>query len=323
MTAVSIFPVRRRGAGIATLLLAACTADPARMVVPDAATRSRTPTAIEAPAADAGAPLSIVFYSNRDGNAEIYLMDPDGSDQTRVTVNTASDVEPDLSPNGKQVVFTSTRSGNADIWIMDADGANAVNLTKTPATEGWARWSPNGKQIAFQSNRDGNYEIYVVNADGSDLTRVTTYAGVDQWPEWSPNGKVLAFRRDSDVWTIELRTGELSQLTTDPALDQMAVWSPDGRQLAFMSLREGYCSIFLMNADGSNQTNLTPKASADPAAAWCSRTPAWSTNGKRIYFMSRRPATSADFEIFGMALDGSDLTRLTFAAGEDGTPTAR
>ena len=303
-------------AGATMLVLAACAGDP----VPTAPTSS---TARAVGEHGGGPPLSVAFQSSRDGNAEIYLMNADGSDQTRVTFHPATDAEPDLSPNGKHVVFTSTRSGNADIWLLDLRTGALVNLTNTAAAEGWPRWSPNGKQVAFHSNRDGNFEIYVVNADGSGLARVTTYAGVDQWPEWSPNGKMLALRRDMDVWTLELRTGEMTQLTTHPALDQMAAWSPNGKQLAFMSLREGYCSVFLMDADGGAQVNLTPKAPGDDAAAWCSRAPSWSTNGRRILFMSRRPSTGGDNEIFSMATDGSDLLRLTDVAGEDAIPTAR
>ena len=272
----------------------------------------------------AGPPQSIAFSSNRDGNSEIYLMNPDGSAQTRVTFASAPDMEPSLSPDGKRIAFTSQRTLASDIWLMNADGSDPVDLTSTyGVSEGWPRWSPNGKQIAFQSNRDGNWEIYVMNADGTGLTRLTNYPGVDQWPEWSPDGKRLAFRRDMDVWTLDLASGALTQLTTDPALDQMAVWSPNGKQIAFMSLRDGYCSVFLMNADGSDQVNLTPKPAADAASAWCSRAPAWSRNGQRIYFSSKRPSTGGDFEIFSMAPDGSDVQRLTTAIGEDATPKSR
>jgi Tol biopolymer transport system component len=102
----------------------------------------------------------------------------------------------------------------------------------------------------------------------------------------------------------------------------MPAWSPDGQRIAFMSLREGYCAVFLMNADGSNQTNLTPKGANDPASAWCSRAPSWSRNG-RIYFMSFRPSTSGDVEVFSMADDGTNLVRLTTSAGEDGGPRLR
>ena len=314
-------PLHRRAAlplALATALLAGCADAPP----PTAADPSVASAAGVGPHGG-GPPLSVAFQSRRDGNAEIYLMNADGSDQTRVTTDLASDVEPDLSPNGRYVAFTSTRSGNADIWLLDLQSGELANLTNTTATEGWARWSPNGQQLAFHSNRDGNNEIYVLDVRTGELERVTTYAGADMFPEWSPDGKTLAIRRDMDVWTLELRTGELTQLTTHPALDQMAAWSPNGQQLAFMSFREGYCSVFLMNADGSEQTNLTPKDPADPASAWCSRAPSWSTNGQQILFMSFRPSTGGDAEVFVMNADGSEQTRLTFTRGEDGFPTAR
>jgi len=304
----------------ALTLAVACLTDHADSTAPMSANRLSAHVDLAA----AGAPQSIAFSSARDGNPEIYVMNPDGTEQTRVTVDFAPDAEPSLSPDGKQLVIKSQRSMNWDIWVMDADGENATDLTHTrSAIEGWPRWSPNGKQIAFHSNRDGNYEIYIVNADGTGLTRITDYSGVDQWPEWSPNGKQLAFLRDNDVVVMDLATRGVTRLTTDPALDQMAVWSPNGKQIAFMSLRDGYCSVFLMNADGSDQVNLTPKPPADAASAWCSRAPAWSKNGQRIYFSSKRPSTGGDFEIFSMAADGSDVIRLTTAPGEDATPKSR
>jgi len=69
--------------------------------------------------------------------------------------------------------------------------------------------------------------------------------------------------------------------------------------------------------------NLTPKDPADPSSAWCSRAPAWSRNGQRLYFMSMRPSTSGDVELFSMAPDGSALVRLTYSSGEDGGPRMR
>jgi Tol biopolymer transport system component len=169
----------------------------------------------------------------------------------------------------------------------------------------------------------GNYDIYVVNGDGSDLHAITTNSALDQWPDWSPDGQQIAFRRGNDVYVADASGTEknVQRLTFFPtAINQMATWSPDGRRIAFMSLREGYCAVFLMNADGSDPANLTPKDAA-PASSWCSRAPSWSRNG-RIYFMSFRTVTNGDVEIFSMADDGSDLTRLTTSAGEDGGPEA-
>lgn len=275
-----------------------------------------------------GPPGSIVFSSQRDGNKEIYVMNADGSDPRRVTSNTADDYYPDLSPNGKQVVFTSKQTGNAEIFVADLDGGNSRNLSNNSSDDDWARWSPNGQQVVFHSNRDGNYELYLVNVDGTGLARLTNYSGVDQWPDWSPDGKRIALRRDTDVYVLDVDGGNLERLTNLPAtVDQMAVWSPNGKQLVFMSFREGYCSVFTMNADGSDPVNLTPKAPADPTSAWCSRAPSWSRTGSQIYFMSFRPitggSTAAFNEIFVMNADGSDLVRLTYTAGEDGGPRAR
>lgn len=268
-----------------------------------------------------GPPLSIAFHSNSVGTTEIYVMNPDGTDQIRLTFNTRVDQQPDISPDGRQIVFCSTRitdtnpDGDLEIFVMDADGSNVRQLTFNGAGifDAWPRWSANG-MIAFHSNVDGNFEIYIVNPDGTDLTRVTNYSGIDQFPEWSPNGKQLAIRRDTDIYLIDIDGSNPVQLTNHAALDQMATWSPNGKRIAFMSNREGYCSVFVMDSDGSDQTNLTPKPDGVPANQFCSRAPAWSRNGQQIYFSSRRPETDIFENIFVMDSDGGDVTRLTFDA---------
>ena len=100
-----------------------------------------------------------------------------------------------------------------------------MNLTSNAANDGWARWAPDGWHIVFQSNRDGNFELYVMNADGTGVTRLTNYSGVDQFPDWSPNGQEIAFRRDTDIYVLDLRSGELRRLTNAPPLNQMPAWS--------------------------------------------------------------------------------------------------
>jgi TolB protein len=272
-----------------------------------------------------GPPGGVVFYSRRGGSAKIYRMNADGSDVTRVTNGPGDDLWPDISPNGRQVVFASNRSGNNEIYVLDLEDGTLTNVSNSPADDSWPRWSPDGREIVFHSNRAGNYDIYVVNADGTGLRSITTNTTLDQWPDWSPDGHRIAFRRGNDVYVADADGVEqnVQRLTFFPtAINQMATWAPDGRHIAFMSLREGYCAVFLMNADGSNPVNLTPKGAADASSSWCSRAPSWSRDG-RIYFMSFRTTTSGDVEIFSMADDGSDLRRLTTSAGEDGGPRAR
>jgi TolB protein len=270
-----------------------------------------------------GIPGSVAFNSSRDGNPEIYTMDPNGGNPTRITDHPASDVDPAISPNGHDIVFTSNRTGNNDIFLVGSGGGTPVNLTGHPANDGWARWSPNGHQIVFHSNRDGNFELYVMESDGSAPTRLTDYPGVDQYPDWSPDGKRIAFRRDTDIYVLDLATGETARLTSAPPLNQMPAWSPNGRRITFMSARDGYPSVFTMDADGGRQVNRTPKPAGDLASDWLSRAPAWSRNGRRIYFTSFRPSTAGDTEVFVMNADGSGVQRLTESIGVDGSPRPR
>ena len=277
-----------------------------------------------------GPPESVVFYSARGGTSrKVFVMNADGSGQRAVTTGSGNDLWPHLSPDGRYVAFAANRTGNSEIFVADLNGGAPVNVSNQAGDDNWPRWSPNGREIAFHSNRDGNYNLYIVNADGTGLRRVTSDAALDQWPDWSPDGRQIAFRRGMDVYLVDTDGEEagVRRLTNLTTLDQMPVWSPDGRQIAFMSLRAGYPSVFLMSAEGDTPEhpaiNLTPKDPADLATAWLSRAPAWSKNGRQIYFMSFRPSTDGDVEIFVMNADGTDVTRLTYSAGEDGGPQTR
>jgi TolB protein len=273
---------------------------------------------------------SVAFYSARDGhpNNQIYVMKSDGSDSIRITYDTASDVDPDISPDGREIVFTSnqTVTGNNNIFIRDRWG-RVRDLTNDSANDEWARWSPDGKQIVFDSNRSGGiYEIFVMNADGTGTpTQLTSPPTLSRYPSWSPDGRQIVFRRGIDIYVINADgTGTPVQLTNEvaPSFAQMPVWSPDGRYIAFMSFREGYCSVFRMTAEGNDQINLTPKDPADPPNKWCSRAPAWSTRGRKIFFMSFRPSTAGLNQIFVINMDGTDLRQLT-DTGTNGSPRAR
>lgn len=273
-----------------------------------------------------GPPHSIAFSTsnvinpNGTRNFEVNVMNPDGTEQTRATFDERLDLQPDISPDGRQIVWASSRitetnpEGDLEIFLMDADGRNVTQLTFNGAgiNDQWPRWSPNGRQIAFHSNVDGNVEIYLINSDGTDLTRVTEYSGIDAFPEWSPNGKQLGIRRDTDIYVIDTDGGNPIRLTNETPLNQMASWSPNGQRIAFMSFRDGYCSVYVMYSDGSYPTNLTPKPATVPNNQFCSRAPAWSRNGQQIYFSSLRPETDFFENIFVMNADGGDVTRLTF-----------
>jgi len=127
----------------------------------------------------------IAFSSNRDGTYEIYVMDPNGSNQTPLPT-TAEGTEPDWSPDGSKIAFQSDRDGDFEIYVMNADGSGQTPLTVNDSHDANPVWSPDGTKILFHSDRDGNFAIYVMNANGSGQTRLTDNSTICFQPSWQP-----------------------------------------------------------------------------------------------------------------------------------------
>ena len=130
----------------------------------------------------------IAFMSNRNGNDEIYVMNTDGTEQTRLTNNTDDDRSPSWSPDGAKIAFVSGDIfTNVEIYVMNADETEQKNLTDNPASDSWLSWSPDGKKIAFVSGDIFvNVDIYVMNADGTEQIRLTNNTDEDLALSWSP-----------------------------------------------------------------------------------------------------------------------------------------
>jgi Tol biopolymer transport system component len=122
----------------------------------------------------------IAFTSDRDGNSEIYVMDADGANPTRLTINAARDYAPTWSPDGTKLAFASTRTGAGDIYSMNADGSGEIRLTNWDLEETTPSWSPDGTRIAFSSwgpegEESFDENIYVMDAGGGNPVILTTY----------------------------------------------------------------------------------------------------------------------------------------------------
>ena len=181
----------------------------------------------------------IAFYSFRDGNTEIYTMDSDGGNQTRLTFNDVPDAAPAWSPNGQQIVSDSDRDGNAEVYVMDADGQNQRNLTRHPASDTFPDWSPDGSQIAFGSRRDGNgRNIFVMDTDGGNVRQVTRMDFASR-PKWSPDGKRILFEAVTDsgreVYMVDA-DGRNRWKVSFPNIEAgmfVRGWSPDGKRILY------------------------------------------------------------------------------------------
>jgi hypothetical protein len=126
----------------------------------------------------------IVFMSFRDGNEEIYVMNADGTNQTRLTFNPAQDNFPALSPDGSKIVFASNRDGNEEVYVMNSDGTGQTRLTNSTADDASPSFSPDGSKITFHSFRDGNVEVYTMNVEGTSQTDITNNPASDSGPSW-------------------------------------------------------------------------------------------------------------------------------------------
>jgi dipeptidyl aminopeptidase/acylaminoacyl peptidase len=281
-------------------------------------------TSNKAQATVSGESGRITFQSDRDGNWEIYTMNPDGSDQRNLTNNPSWDRWPAWSPDGSKIAFVSERDNGGDIHTMDADGSDVTRLTYNALATS-PGWSPDGEKIAFSSRLHGrfiNEEIYVMNADGAGIQRRTYNEVVDTEPDWSPDGSKIAFTAFSesggyDVYTMDPDGSKKVNLTPEHTVvaDESPKWSPDGSKIVFDSSKSPSHAIWTMGPDGSDKKVLTP----DPPYDF---EPAWSPDGTRIVFQSDRAERVGDGyqELYVMQADGSALTRITNNSANDWHP---
>jgi len=283
----------------------------------DATPTVETPTVAKATSTvEIAVSEQIAFTSERDGNAEIYVMNSDGSEQTNLTNSPSADFRPRWSADGARIAFHSYEEGdvggNAEIYMMDADGRNWIRLTRDGASDKFPDWSPDGQKIIFVSDRDGNFEIYVMNNDGTQVRRLTDNPAQDYFPAWSPDGDRILFESDrdgdTDIYVMDVDGGNVINLTLDPATDSMASWSPDSSEIAFTSDRTGRREIWAMDDDGGSLVQLTTEGGWQPS---------WSPDGARIVFVSDR---DGDSEIYVMDNDGGDQIQLTYSSARDLDP---
>ena len=255
-------------------------------------------------------PARIAFTSDRDVNEEIYSMDADGANQTRLTDNPGNDAWPDWSPDGNKIAFHSNRDGINQVYVMDADGTSQTRVAPTEFDDRYPEWSPDNGKIVFASDRNGAFEIYAMDADGTNQTRLTNNAVHDFYPAWSPDGTKIAFEGAGEIYLMDADGSNPVNLTNDAASDAAPAWSPDGTKIAFRTNRNGNHEIYVMGADGSNPTRLTDDPGVDHA-------PSWSSDGRGIVFYSDRDGNA---EIYVMDPDGSNQTRITNNSDFDAFP---
>lgn len=245
-----------------------------------------------------------------------YIMNLDGSDMRLVSNGLGRTTCGYFYAGGTRIVYSSTfhlsdecpappdysqgyvwQVPDFEIYASAPDGSDLVRLTTTAGYDAEATLSPDGETIVFTSARDGDLDIYAMNVGGSDVRRLTDAPGYDGGPFFSPDGSTIVYR----AWHPE-EEGELADFQ---------------RLLQEELIRPGRLEIFVMDADGSNQRQITNIGGANFA-------PFFHSDGQRIIFSTNHhnedPRRGRNFDLFMVNLDGTGLTQITTHGLFDGFP---
>jgi TolB protein len=248
-----------------------------------------------------------------EGCDQQYIMNVDGSGMRRVSSGLGRTTCGYFYQGGARIVYASTVAASEacppepdfsqgyvwpiaefDLYTSNADGSDLQRLTASPGYDAEPTLSPDGSTIVFTSTRDGDLDIYTMNVDGTNVRRLTHAVGYDGGPFFSPDGTKIVYRASRPSSAAE---------------------EADYKRLLAQGLvRPSRLEIWVMNADGSDQRQVTALGGANFA-------PFFHPDGQRIIFSSNHHnPRGRNFDLFLVNLDGTGLTRITTHGDFDGFP---
>ncbi len=258
----------------------------------------------------------LIFQSTRDGRTcdQQYIMNVDGSGVRRVSSGEGKTTCGYFMDGDRRILFASSqalekacpprpdaskgyvwRLDPFDIYVARADGSGLERITHNDVYTAEGVLSPDGRKIVYTSLKNGDLDIYVMNIDGSGVAQLTHQIGYDGGPWWSPDGKSIVYRA-----------------THPSSADELASYKS---LLAQRLVRPNKMDLWIMDADGGNQRQITHLGAA-------SFGPSWTSDGKQIIFSSNHHTDPklGNFDLFLINPDGTGLEQVTTAATFDGFP---
>ena len=267
----------------------------------------------------------IAFTSDRDATKpprgkELYIVDYDGFNAKRITVNNSLNILPAWSPDGRSLAYTSYRQGSPAIFVARIFEGRSDNITKGDGQAFAPSFSPDGKQIAYASNKTGNMEIWVANADGSGARRITSNPGIDTAPAWSPTGQEIAFNSDRagtpQIYVMDSEGLNVRRLTMVGNWNDAPAWNPSKEysEIAYTSRLEvgGPVSFDIAVIDLATR-QVRQVTSGRGSCEY----PSWAPNGRHLVFSCKRGNT---WQITVSDREGRTVDTLSAGAGNNVYP---
>ncbi len=221
-----------------------------------------------------------------------------------------------------QIAFVSSRTGTKEIWVMDYDGANQHPLTALRTISLTPRWSPDATRIAFTCFEPASGvrspQICMYSVDANKVVSFPRFRGTNSSPAWSPDGSQLIFSSsmlgNPELFVTDANGGRPKRLTFSNGASTSPAWNPKtGQTVVFVSDRGGIPKLFMMNADGTNSTEL------DVPDKGYLIDPAWAPNGQLLCFSWRRP--EGNYDLYLMDAASSKIVEITRDAGRNERPS--
>ncbi len=243
------------------------------------------------PTSSAGGGGVLAFCPLLDVSTELVWFSLDGVQGDTIPLPAAQYNEVRFSPDGTRVATARYERDNplasgSDVWLVDLARKSGSRVTFDPQFEFAPVWSPDGRTIFYNGNKTGGYLIYRLSAEGAgEAAAISKPQGLAQQPDdITPDGRRIVFESQEaktgrDLWILDTTSGAppAPYLVTSFNESQARI-SPDGRWLAYLSNENGRIELYIQSFPTPGSKVQVSNGGADA--------PAWSRDGKRLFFLA-------------------------------------